>query len=96
MEASIVYKAHCSVCGALINEEVNFKKISRMYDAEITPYRCDVEITPYRCKACGAYFSKIEIRLPQEQKTIIYATLTHLTIIDLEVKQWIKNQQSRY
>lgn len=67
MGASIVYKAHCSVCGALINEEVNFKKISRMYDAEITPYICDVEITPYRCKACGAYFSNIEIRLPQEQ-----------------------------
>ena len=60
MGASIVYKAHCSVCGALINEEVNFKEIS-------TVGMYDFEITPYRCEACGAYFSKIEIRLPQEQ-----------------------------
>ena len=66
--ARIIYKPHCSECGALINDEIMYEKIkldvferygfTKYIDDELT------NIYPTKCKACGEYFDCIEITPP--------------------------------
>ena len=60
--ARIIYKPHCSECGALIDDEIMYEKIkygfTKYIDDELT------YIYPTKCKACGEYFDCIEIAPP--------------------------------
>ena len=64
--ARIIYKPHCSECGALINDEVMYKEIKLEVEKGIG-WRFGDEYTniyPTRCKSCGEYFNGIEITPP--------------------------------
>lgn len=66
--ARIVYKPHCSECGAVINDEVMYKKIKLEVEKGMD-WRFGDEYTniyPTRCKSCGEYFNYIEIKLPAD------------------------------
>lgn len=64
--ARIVYKPHCSECGALINDEVMYEKI----ELEALKERGDFIrefiniLRPTKCEVCGEYFDCIEITPP--------------------------------
>lgn len=64
--ARIVYKPHCSKCGAVINDEVMYKKIKLEAEKGIGWCFGDeyTNIYPMKCKTCGAYFNCIEITPP--------------------------------
>lgn len=53
--AEIVYKPHCSACGALITDEVSYipKALTYFNDG------CLRGIRPYKCSKCGRDFSSI-------------------------------------
>ena len=58
--ARIVYKPHCSECGAVINDEVMYETIN------LKNFIGDnyTNIYTMKCKTCGAYFDCIEITPP--------------------------------
>jgi predicted Zn-ribbon and HTH transcriptional regulator len=68
--SKIVYKPHCEKCGALIEQEVRFKRIMidsfnhfpHLYATE------RYEFYPDRCENCGTIFDSAEVRLPEEEK----------------------------
>lgn len=66
---SIVYKPHCSKCGALIESKISWKKIIEDVESNKFLKREFAEVHPFRCKACGEVFECIEITPPEEQPT---------------------------
>lgn len=66
--AQIVYKPHCSNCGAVINDEIKYiehviiNKIKNI--TPITP----IDIFPYKCPYCGKYFDSIIIKPPKKEQ----------------------------
>lgn len=58
----IIYKPHCAECGALINDEVIYRRLEL-----INPKNCFFEIKPNRCESCGAWFEAIAIPMPKEK-----------------------------
>lgn len=63
---AIIYKPHCAKCGALINDEVIYKKLEPLIgNRYMYPYNF-IEIEPNRCESCGEWFEGIEVPLPKE------------------------------
>lgn len=69
MTASIIYKPHCSVCGA----ELPVKKVYyRQHEQDLSfpgflkTYYTTFE--PERCESCGAFFTSAEITLPEKKE----------------------------
>ena len=62
--AQIVYKPHCSNCGAVINDEIKYiiNKIKNI--TPITP----IDIYPCKCPCCGKYFDSIIIKPPKKEQ----------------------------
>lgn len=63
--AQIVYKPHCSNCGAVINDEIKYIEhviINKIKN--ITP----INISPYTCPCCGKYFDSIIIKPPKKEQ----------------------------
>ena len=68
--SKIVYKPHCDKCGALIEQEIRFKKTvlelpNRIYHLYASEY---YTFDPYQCKNCGAIFDSAEVQIPKEEK----------------------------
>lgn len=62
--ARIIYKPHCSKCGAVINDEVMYETITLPLD-KYNPFNYEyTNIYPTKCKTCGEYFDCIEIIPP--------------------------------
>lgn len=64
--ARIIYKPHCSKCGAVINDEVMYEtiKMEALEKDKISFVNEYTNIYPTRCKTCGEYFDCIEITPP--------------------------------
>ena len=63
--SQIVYKPHCSNCGAVIYDEIKYIEhviINKI--TNITP----VDIFPYKCPYCGKYFDSIIIERPPKKE----------------------------
>lgn len=61
--AQIVYKPHCSNCGAVIYDEITYIEhviINKIKN--ITPI-----ISPCKCPYCGKYFDSIIIKPPKKE-----------------------------
>lgn len=58
--AQIVYKPHCSNCGATINDEIKY--IEHVIINKIK------NITPNKCPCCGKYFDSIIIKPPKKEQ----------------------------
>ena len=63
--ARIVYKPHCSECGAVINDDIMYETIILPLGEEdsILNYKY-TNVYPMECKTCGAHFDCIEITPP--------------------------------
>lgn len=55
----IIYKPHCSKCGAII-DQVTYRKITELGNF--------IDIEPSRCPRCREVFETIEIPIPEEKK----------------------------
>jgi predicted Zn-ribbon and HTH transcriptional regulator len=64
--ARIVYKPHCSKCGAVINDDVVYETITLPLDEDSLFNHEYTNIYPARCKTCGEYFDCIEITPPMD------------------------------
>lgn len=63
--AQIVYKPHCSNCGAVINDEIKYVEYAIINKIKnITP----IDIFPYKCPCCGKYFDSIIIKPPKKEQ----------------------------
>ena len=65
--ARIIYKPHCSECGAIIEARPMCEKIKLIPLEGCHPRLLDDEYTniyPQICKSCGTYFDCIEITPP--------------------------------
>ncbi len=65
---TIVYKPHCSKCGAVINEEISYRNIV----LSATPNhfaRQWTDVFPTRCAHCNQPFTAIEIPMPKQETT---------------------------
>lgn len=64
--AQIVYKPHCSNCGAIIYDEITYIEhvIINNKITNITP----IDIFPYKCPCCGKYFDSIIIKPPKKEQ----------------------------
>jgi hypothetical protein len=66
--AQIVYKPHCSNCGAVIEDEITYiehviiNKIKNITPIDISP------ISPCKCPYCGKYFDSIIIKPPKKEQ----------------------------
>lgn len=69
----IVYKPHCANCGALINDDVKFKKtiVERTIANKFFYPDKLYDISPYRCENCGEFFEAIEIKQPEYESEVI-------------------------
>ena len=63
---TIIYKPHCAKCGAIINEEVTYRKLETLIAKNFLYSGGLIEIEPNRCKSCGEWFETIEVPIPQE------------------------------
>lgn len=61
---TIIYKPHCSKCGAIINQKVTYRKAVEEVAKNRLYYYIDVE--PNRCACCGEVFGTIVIPMPKE------------------------------
>lgn len=64
----IVYKPHCSKCGAVINEKISYRNMV----LELTPNNLAwqwTDVFPTKCEHCNQPFTTIEIPLPEEEPT---------------------------
>ena len=62
--AKIIYRPHCSECGALIAEKVSCQEII----SDDRPHHLiNVSINPSKCECCGEDFMNIQIDLPEER-----------------------------
>ncbi len=69
MANNIIYKPHCGKCGALIDEDVSFRKIHMdSKNFKILHFE-SAEVYPYVCKECGTIFECIEIKEPKQLPT---------------------------
>ena len=67
--SKIVYKPHCEQCGSLIEQNIQFKRITlQVGDSTRWLYNStlDYEFNPFQCKICGAVFDSAEVQLPEE------------------------------
>lgn len=65
---AIVYKPHCSKCGAVINEKISY--INVVFSS--TPNNLAeqfTEVFPTKCEHCGQPFNTIEIPMPEQEPT---------------------------
>lgn len=64
----IVYKPHCAKCGALIEQNVQFKRYENMLklNKNLQYKMNDYVFSPYRCKVCGEIFDSAEVQIPEE------------------------------
>ena len=65
--ARIIYKPHCSKCGAVINDKVMYKTIELVKLEKGIGWCFGNEYTsiyPSHCEVCGEYFDCIEITPP--------------------------------
>ena len=61
----IIYRPHCSKCGAIINEKVSYQEII----SDDFPYHLiNAAMNPSKCECCGEYFIGIQIDLPVESE----------------------------
>ena len=65
---TIIYKPHCKECGALINDEVTYRKFKMILANKYLCNYSSIEIEPYRCESCGAIFETIEVPMPKESE----------------------------
>lgn len=66
---TIIYKPHCAKCGAIINEEVTYRKLKALIAEKYLYSGCDLfEIEPNRCESCGEWFATIEVPMPKESE----------------------------
>ena len=65
----IVYKPHCSKCGALIESKISWKKIIMDVGSDKLLKLEAADIHPCGCEACGEIFECIEITPPEELPT---------------------------
>lgn len=63
----IVYKPHCSKCGALISSEIAYTYFNQSVLPNLLR-RVTVEIEPSVCPECGTWFDSIIIVPPREIK----------------------------
>lgn len=65
---TIIYKPHCAECGALINEEVTYRRLEPLIPTNFLYSYNFFEIEPNRCESCGEWFETIEVPMPKESK----------------------------
>lgn len=65
----IVYKPHCSKCGALIEGRPAWNKIIVDAGSNNLLKQESAEIHPCRCENCGEFFDCIEFTPPEELPT---------------------------
>lgn len=63
---AIIYKPHCSKCGAVINQEITYKIVGEIGKTHLFG-RYLVGINPIKCARCGEVFETIEIPMPKEE-----------------------------
>lgn len=64
--ARIIYQPHCSECGAIIPNEIVYKKL--VQDCGVNTLKRELTvIEPLRCSTCGNFFDCIEIEPPKEE-----------------------------
>ena len=64
--ARIIYKPHCSTCGAVINGDIMYETIT-LPTSEYSIFNHEyTNIYPTRCESCGEYFDCIEIKPPTD------------------------------
>ena len=61
----IIYKPHCSKCGAVINQEIAYR-INTDESRKTLFLSYFSEIDPNRCPRCGEIFGTIKIIMPKE------------------------------
>lgn len=64
--AQIVYKPHCSNCGAVIYDEITY--IEYVIINKIITYTTSIDISPYKCPCCGKCFDSIIIKPPKKEQ----------------------------
>lgn len=62
----IIYKPHCSNCGAIIEDEVAYGY--NMLDKLDFTIGTEFWICPKRCKSCGEKFEAIELKPPKYEE----------------------------
>lgn len=66
---TIIYKPHCAKCGAIINDEVTYRRLeTRIKNSYLLHYSGLIEIEPNRCASCGEVFETIEVPMPKESE----------------------------
>ena len=68
-DGAIVYKPHCSKCGAAINERVSYRNIITECGSYKNLAHPTTEVSPSRCRCCNQPFDRIEIQIPEQQPT---------------------------
>lgn len=63
--SQIVYKPHCSKCGALISSEIAYTYFNQSVAHNLLR-RVIVEIEPSVCQECGTLFDTITVIPPRE------------------------------
>lgn len=66
--AQIVYKPHCSNCGAVINDEIKYIEYTERVIINKIKNITPIDIFPYKCPCCGKYFDSIIIKPPKKEQ----------------------------
>jgi len=67
--AKIVYKPHCGVCGAEINEKIQYMNVIVEPKSITDLAQQSIEVFPSRCEHCNQPFDNIEIPMPEQLPT---------------------------
>ena len=66
----IIYKPHCSNCGTLITEKVQYRNINNINSYSNNGINSYTEIYPNRCSSCGQPFDGVKIPTSEELASI--------------------------
>jgi len=63
---TIIYKPHCGKCGAIITQEITYRRVAEEIAKNCLYSGYFIDIEPNRCPCCGEVFGTIEIPIPKE------------------------------
>lgn len=66
---TIVYKPHCSKCGAVINEQISYRNMVFGPTSNNLLAQQWTDVFPTKCKYCNQPFNAIEIPMPGQEPT---------------------------